>query len=107
MNESPAEALDRLLDDPAAPAGSLAPLAAMADEIRFVLGSMRLSDADRARLYTDVLRRSGTRSWMRSALRGWRAPAIVGGGLVTAGAVAAVAVAIMRGRRHLRLAVST
>ena len=104
MTLEESESLDRALEGTAPATGTAVPLLAVGDEVRSALQRRQLSPADRAQLYAEVLRRAGSHRSLRRVFSGWRTPAIVGGGLVTAGAIAAIAVALARGRRQPRIA---
>jgi hypothetical protein len=103
MIEHDAELLDAALEGsgPARHGDELRGLTDVATDVTNVLRSVRLTAAERDALYRRVLRLRARRRLL--ARGGWRLPAIVGGGLVTAGAVAAIVVAVSRGRRSARL----
>ncbi|MBV8446200.1 MAG: hypothetical protein JOZ92_09815 [Candidatus Dormibacteraeota bacterium] len=95
-----AELLDDAIDDGATARADLRELADLASEVGTALAGWRLSTAERAVLYERALALS-RRSRMAVLRRlGWKAPALVGGGLVTAGAVTAIAIAVARGRQQ-------
>jgi hypothetical protein len=104
MPMSVVEDLDAALErEKPSDADEIDALVVTAAEVRSVLAAPLLSAADRSLLYARI--QDGARP-VRLRLRlltTWRVPALVGGGIVTAGAVAAVAVLVTRGRRGAQL----
>jgi hypothetical protein len=73
----------------------------LAIDVGNALRGAALSQEQRDALYARVLDLGQRRGAF--ARLGWRLPALIGGSIVTAGAVAAITVALTRGRRHTRL----
>ena len=95
-----AELLDAAMDDGTVARADVRELVDLAAEVGTVLRGWRLSSAERSALYERAVALS-RRSKMAVLRRlGWKAPALVGGGLVTAGAVTAIAIAVARGRQQ-------
>ena len=95
-----AELLDQAMDDGTAARADVRELVELASEVGAVLGGRWLSSAERSALYERAVALS-RRSRLAVLRRiGWRAPALVGGGLVTAGAITAIAIALARGRQQ-------
>jgi hypothetical protein len=105
---NPVELLDRALQRGAGSGHAprtVRALVAIADEVTDALGSTRLGQAERDRIYARSLAMleaavdEQRRGW-QDALRGRRAaPALIGGAALTIGA-AAVGWALLHGRRH-------
>jgi len=91
---------DALSHPPASLPAELRDLVEVAAEVRSALSAWRLTAARRAELHQRVLEVAVQRDTLRRTVwRAWRVPALLGGGLITAGAAAVIAVAMSRGRR--------